>query len=39
MHVRFVDIVYSGGFEEYEDPADYKRIVSTLAYSDTYDEE
>lgn len=38
MNSRFVDVVYAGGFEEYEDPADYKR-VSTSVHYDTYDEE
>lgn len=39
MNSRFVDVVYAGSFEEYEDPADYKRAVTTPVHYDTYDEE
>lgn len=39
MYSRFVDVVYSGGFEDYEDPDDYLLPAKTPVHYDTYDEE
>lgn len=39
MYVRFVDVLYEGCFQVYEDPDDYRRIMKTTVHYDTYGEE